>query len=91
MQSEAILDAFQAIADSTRSETDKKAAKRSATNNLTVKGKELFVLVSAKSFADTNPKMNADALTMIQDKSPAKIAALLDEWTAELRGKSERQ
>ena len=47
----------------------------------------MFVLVSAKSFADTNTKMNADALTMIQDKSPSKIAVLLDEWTSSLKEK----
>ena len=81
-----MINVLKAMTDSTRMESEKKAAKRSVLNNLTVKAKYLFVLVSAKSFADANPKMNADALTMIQDKSPAKIAGLLEEWTADLRG-----
>ena len=60
-----MVDVIKAMTDFTRIESEKKAAKRSVLNNLTVKAKYLFVLVSAKSFADANPKMNADALTMI--------------------------
>ena len=82
MESKAVCDAMKAIADSTRAGTAEKAAKRSALNNLTEKGKELFVLVSAKTFNDTNPTMSADALTMIQDKNPSKITASLEEWTS---------
>ena len=47
-----MIDAIKAVADSARSGTAEKAAKRSAISNLTEKRKEVFVLVSAKSFAN---------------------------------------
>ena len=70
-----MVDILKAIADATRSGTADKSAK----------GKDLFVLVSAKSFAHANPTMNADALTMIQEKNHSKIAVLLNEWTSHLK------
>ena len=56
-----MADTLKALSAATNGGTAEKAAKRSAINNLTEKGKELFVLVYAKSFADIDPKMNADA------------------------------